>query len=72
MAMFKRLYANLLGEWVDITDSYIDRMPAREFLQGIEYEKGSKVAKGLDWDYVLISHDGNDYRIHPSMLQMTV
>lgn len=67
----KRLYANLLGNWTDITDSgYVDGYPVKEFLQNLHYEEGSFKAAGLEYDYVKIAFGDKEYRINPVMLQI--
>lgn len=69
--MAKRIYANLLGNWTDITDDgYVNSVPAKEFIQNLSYEEGSYKAKGLEYDYVEIGFGDKGYRIHPVMLQI--
>ena len=69
----KRIYANLLGVWVDITNTgtVADlQKPAIYFEENLIYEGGSKVAKCFEYDYIHVQYNGKDYRIHPSMIQI--
>lgn len=69
----KRYYANLLGNWVDITDTgTVGRFqkPSLFFEENLTYESGSKVAKCFELDYIHVQYGGKDYRIHPSMIQI--
>lgn len=67
----KRIYANLLGDWTDITDGgLVDGYPAKELIQNLSYEKGSYKAKGLEYDYVNITFGEKSYRINLAMLQI--
>lgn len=69
----KRIYANLLGNWTDITDDgtvedYQD--PSTYFEDNLTYDKGSKVARCFEYDYIHVQYQGRDYRIHPTMIQI--
>lgn len=69
----KRIYANLLGEWVDITEAGTvedGQDPSVFFKENLTYAEGSKVAKCFEYDYINIQHNGRNYRIHPSMIQI--
>lgn len=61
----KRVYACLLGEWIDITDTgTIDdfRDPAlwvREQLQEL-----------FEYNYINVQYENKNYRIHPSLIQI--
>ena len=69
----KRYYANLLGNWVDITDAGTvedHQNPSVFFEENLFYEDGSHVAKCFEYDYIHIQYGGKDYRIHPSMIQI--
>ncbi len=69
----KRIYANLLGVWVDITNTgtVADlQKPVIYFEENLTYEDGSKVAKCFGYDYIHVQYNGKDYRIHPSMIQI--
>ena len=69
----KRIYANLLGEWVDITEAGTvedHQDPLTFFNEHLTYSKGSKVAKCFEYDYINIQYNGRNYRIHPSMIQI--
>lgn len=69
----KRYYANLLGEWIDITDCATvedHQNPSTYFEENLTYEAGAKVAKCFEFDYFHIQYNGKDYRIHPSQIQI--
>lgn len=68
----KRIYANLLGEWVDITEvgTVDNQKPTIFFKENLSYEKNSNVAKCFEYDYINIQYNGRNYRIHPSMVQI--
>lgn len=69
----KRYYANLLGNWVDITDTgTVDnhQKPSVFFEENLTYEPGSYVASCFRYDYIHVQYGGKDYRIHPSMIQI--
>lgn len=69
----KRIYANLLGEWIDITeDGTVEdhQDPSTYFQENLVYEPGSKVAKCFEYDYINIQYHGRNYRIHSSMIQI--
>ena len=69
----KRTYANLLGVWVDITNTgtVADlQKPAIYFEENLTYEGGSKIAKRFEYDYIHVQYNGKDYQIHPSMIQI--
>ena len=63
--MAKRVYANLLGEWVDITEKgtiYDHQDPAvwaKESILDLE-----------EWSYVNVQYEGANYRVHPSCIQV--
>lgn len=69
----KRIYANLLGKWTDITDAGTvenHQDPSTYFKENLKYENGSKVAKCFEYDYIHVQYQGKDYRIHPTMIQV--
>lgn len=69
----KHIYANLLGEWVDITeDGTVEdhQDPSTYFKENLVYEPGSKVAKCFEHDYINIQYHDRNYRIHSSMIQI--
>lgn len=69
----KRIYANLLGVWTDITDDGTvedHQRPSVYFDENLFYEGNSKVAKYFEYDYIHVQYKGKDYRIHPSMIQI--
>lgn len=69
----KRIYANLLGEWTDITDTGTvedSQNPLLFFEENLTYTENSKTAKCFEYDYINIQYNGLNYRIHPSMIQI--
>lgn len=69
----KRIYANLLGVWTDITDDGTvedHQDPCTYFEDNLTYEHGKKVAACFEYDYVNIQYGGKNYRIHPTMIQI--
>ena len=68
-----RIYANLIGNWIDITDcaTIADcQNPVGYINEHLTYTKNSNVAECFKYDYVHIQYDGKDYRIHPSLIQI--
>ena len=69
----KRIYANLLGEWIDITEAGTvedNQDPTVFFDENLTYSENSKIAKCFEYDYINIQYNGRNYRIHPSMVQI--
>ena len=69
----KRIYANLLGEWIDITEAGTvedNQDPTVFFNENLTYSENSNVAKCFEYDYINIQYNGRNYRIHPSMVQI--
>lgn len=69
----KKIYACLLGKWTDITeDGTVEdhQRPLTYFDENLCYEGNSKVARCFQYDYINIQHQGKNYRIHPSMIQI--
>ena len=62
----KKVYANLLGEWIDITDTGTidDNQDPKIFIREDGLETLSK------YDYINVQYDGKNYRIHPSLIQI--
>ncbi len=59
-----RIYANLLGNWIDITsDGLIDET------EPITYFK-EQIQDLCKYDHVNIFYQEKTYRIHPSMIQI--
>lgn len=68
-----RIYACLLGEWIDITETGTVedfQNPVTYFEENLKYENGSKTAKCFEYDYIRIQHQGKNYRIHPMFIQI--
>lgn len=69
----KRIYANLLGNWTDITDTGTVedyKNPSIYFEEELRYIKGSATAECFNYDYIHVQYEGADYRIHPSCIQI--
>lgn len=69
----KRIYANLLGKWIDITDAGTiedHQDPLTYFEEQLHYINGSTVAECFKYDYINVQYGGSNYRIHPSCIQI--
>ena len=69
----KRIYANLLGQWTDITKSGTvenQQDPLTFFEENLTYDSGRHTAKCFEYDYINIQYENRNYRIHPSMIQI--
>ena len=69
----KRIYANLLGNWTDITDTGTvedNQDPLAYFEENLTFENGSKVAKCFEYGYINVQHGGKNYRISPGCVQI--
>lgn len=69
----KRYYANLLGNWVDITTEgtvgdYQD--PATFFEENLIFKEGSTTAECFLYGYINVQYKGKNYRIDPSCIQI--
>lgn len=68
-----RIYANLLGNWTDITDSGTvadHQNPITYFKENLSFNENSTVAKCFEYDYINVQYDNCNYRLHPSMIQI--
>lgn len=68
-----KIYACLLGEWVDITESGTvedHQNPSLYFEENLAYEPNSKTAKCFEYDYINVQYQKRNYRIHPSQIQI--
>lgn len=69
----KRYYANLLGNWVDITEEGTvenhQHVPTF-FEERLEYLNGGKISEYFKYDYINIQYKGKNYRIHPAFIQI--
>lgn len=72
-----RYYANLLGNWVDITDDgTIDKKDAATYFEEENEHKRlpdgtySKVPKCYEYGYIHVQYGGKDYRISPDCIQV--
>lgn len=69
----KRIYASLLGEWIDITDTGTvedHQNPLVYFEEKLYYIGDSTVAECFKYNYINVQYNGTNYRIHPSCIQI--
>ena len=64
----KKIYANLLGVWTDITNDgtvadYQD--PVKYFQENLTYNDDSDVARCFKGNYINVQYNDKNYRIHP-------
>lgn len=67
-----RIYANLLGNWTDITDcaTVADyQNPTTYFEENYTFDENSKVAKCFEYGYVHVQYNGKDYKLAPEHFQ---
>lgn len=68
-----RIYACLLGEWVDITETATvadHQEPVKYFKENLEYLDGARYANCFKYDYIHIQYKDKDYRINPAFIQI--
>lgn len=68
-----KIYACLLGEWIDITETATvadHQDPLKYFKENLEYSDESRYAKCFKYDYIHIQYQGKDYRINPVFIQI--
>ena len=68
-----RVYACLLGEWVDITEdgTVADcQNPVKYFEEHMVYQENSRYADCFKYDYIHVQYQGKDYRINPEFIQI--
>lgn len=69
----KKVYACLLGEWVDITDDGTvenNQDPLTYFEEALAYKNGETIAECFKYDYLNVQYNHRNYRIHPAMVQI--
>ncbi len=68
----KKIYANLIGNWTDITHTgTIEKCDPLTFIsEQLTYKDGDYTAKCFKYDYVNIEYGNANYRIHPSQIQI--
>lgn len=67
-----RIYANLLGNWTDITDEGTvadNQEPSRYFKDMLSYGEGT-VAEAFKYGYINVQYQGKNYRLDPSHIQI--
>lgn len=60
----KRVYACLLGNWIDITDDGL--LHQRNPLTYVNEE----IQDMFKYDYINVTYKDKNYRIHPSLIQV--
>ena len=68
-----RIYACLLGEWIDITETATVadyQNPVTYFRENLKYDEGSRYADCFKYDYIHIQYQGKEYRINPAFIQI--
>lgn len=68
-----RIYACLLGKWIDITETGTvadNQDPVTYFEEHLKYSKNSRFADCFQYDYIHIQYQGKDYRINPVFVQI--
>ena len=68
-----RVYACLLGEWVDITEkgTVADcQDPVIYFEEHLRCQENSRYAECFKYDYIHVQYKGKDYRINPAFIQI--
>lgn len=68
-----RIYACLLGKWIDITETGTvadNQDPVTYFEEHLKYGKNSRSADCFQYDYIHIQYQGKDYRINPAFIQI--
>ena len=66
------IYANLLGNWTDITETatvadYQD--PVTYFKENLTFSNNSKIADCFEYGYVNVQYQGKNYRLTPEHFQ---
>lgn len=62
----KKIYANLLGEWIQLNDSNAtldSHIPPSVWIEEC-------LQDAFKFDYINVQYDNRNYRIHPTMLQI--
>lgn len=68
-----RVYACLIGNWVDITETGTiadNRDPVEFIKENLYYSDGSFTAECFKYDYIHVQYQGADYRISPAFIQI--
>lgn len=68
-----RIYACLLGEWVDITETGTvadGQNPVKYFNEHLYYLGDSRYAECFKYDFIHVQYQGRDYRINPVFIQI--
>lgn len=69
----KKIYANLLGTWTDITEAgtVADyQNPSTYFEENLVFDKNSKVEKCFEYGYINVQYQGKNYRLAPEHIQI--
>lgn len=68
-----RIYACLLGNWIDITETGTvedHKDPITFFKENLKYSNNSRYADCFSYDYIHVQYEGNNYRINPVFIQI--
>jgi hypothetical protein len=68
-----RIYANLLGNRTDITDTgTVERGkdPVTYFKENLDYDEGSYVAEAFKFGYILVEYQDKQFRLDPAHIQI--
>ncbi|GMB00887.1 hypothetical protein [Pelosinus sp. IPA-1] len=60
----KKVYANLLGTWIDITET--GTLHNRNPLTYVDEE----ITEMFKYDYINVGYNNKNYRIHPMLIQV--
>ena len=69
----KRIYANLLGNWTDITEAGTvadHQKPLTYFEENLVFDETSKTAKCFEYGYLNVQYNGKNYRLAPEHIQI--
>ncbi len=67
-----RVYACLLGDWIDITNTGTieNESPLTYITEELGNCGNNDTFKSFQYDYVNIQYNRKNYRIHPAMIQI--
>lgn len=68
-----KVYANLLGEWIDITNSGTvedHKDPVAYLKDMLVFHVDSSDPQCFKYGYINVQYGGKNYRIHPSAIQV--
>lgn len=68
-----RVYACLLGQWIDITNTGTvadNQNPVEYFEKNLQYNNNSRYANCFQYDFIHVQYQNKDYRINPVFIQI--